>query len=46
MEDQSQERNRHPLTYDYNRQGTIIVVHGRSHGVISPDCARRFDTLP
>jgi hypothetical protein len=29
-EDQSQERDRHPLTYDYNRQGTIIVVHAHS----------------
>jgi hypothetical protein len=29
-EDQSQERDRHPLTYDYNRQGTLIVVHAHS----------------
>ena len=29
-EDQSQEQNRHPLTYDYNRQGTIIVIHAHS----------------
>src|SRR6516165_8257590 len=26
-EDQSQEQDGHPLTYDYNRQGAIIVVH-------------------
>jgi hypothetical protein len=24
-EDQSQEQDRHPLAYDYNRQGTIIA---------------------
>jgi hypothetical protein len=29
-EDQSQERDRHPLTYDYDRQGTIIVIHAHS----------------
>jgi len=23
--------HRHPLTYDYNRQGPIIVVHAHSH---------------
>ena len=29
-EDQSQEQDRHPLTYDYNRQGAVIVVHAHS----------------
>jgi hypothetical protein len=29
-EDQSQEQDRHPLTYDYNCQGTVIVIHAHS----------------
>jgi len=29
-EDQSQDQDRHPLTYDYNCQGAVIVVHAHS----------------
>jgi hypothetical protein len=28
--DQSQERDRHPLAYDHNRQAAVIVIHGSS----------------
>jgi hypothetical protein len=29
-EDQGQERDRHQLGYDHNRQGAFIVIHGLS----------------
>ena len=29
-EDQSQKRDRHPLTYDDDRQGAVVVVHAHS----------------
>jgi hypothetical protein len=49
-EDQRQEQDRHPLADDYSRQGTIVIHWSRPHhgleAVISPHCARRFDTLP
>jgi hypothetical protein len=36
-EDQCQEQDRQPLTYDYNRQGTVIVIHAQSGNGRGPD---------